>query len=102
MADYKPGSRWQGVVGGGEFVLVRPPKGDGELTCGGAPLVAHGTSSGDTIAAPAGGEGTAVGKRYSEADSSIELLCTKAGGGDLAFAGRPLVRKDAKPLPASD
>jgi hypothetical protein len=43
-----------------------------------------------------------AGKRYTDAESGVELLCTKAGAGDLTFAGRPLQRKDAKPLPASD
>ena len=43
-----------------------------------------------------------TGKRYADAGSGVEVLCTKAGQGDLAFAGRPLERKDAKPLPASD
>ena len=101
MADYKPGSRWQSAAGTGEFVLVRPPQGEGELTCGGAPLVAHGAGGANAGEAPAG-EGTAAGKRYTESESGVEVLCTKAGAGDLAFAGRPLQRKDAKPLPASD
>ena len=51
---------------------------------------------------PPAGEGTMAGKRYADAESGVEVLCTKAGQDDLAFAGRPLERKDAKPLPASD
>ena len=101
MSQYKPGSRWRSAVCGGEFVVVRPPAGEGELTCGGAALRAHG--GGEAVSgAPADGEGTAAGKRYGEAESGIEVLCTKPGAGDLAFAGRALARKDAKPLPASD
>ena len=102
MAAYKPGSRWQSAAGTGEFVVVRAPQGEGDLTCGGAPLIAHGSDGGNASDAPASGEGTSAGKRYTDAESGVEVLCTKAGGGDLAFAGRPLQRKDAKPLPASD
>lgn len=102
MTDYKPGSRWKSAVGEGEFVVVRPASGDGDLTCGGAALVTHGDATPASGSAPAGSEGTMAGKRYTDVESGVELLCTKAGTGDLAFAGRALTRKDAKPLPASD
>ncbi|MDP3677404.1 MAG: hypothetical protein Q8R44_20285 [Novosphingobium sp.] len=102
MTGYKPGSRWKSAVCGGEFVVVRPPSGEGELACGGEALCSHGESAAASGSAPEGSEGTMAGKRYSDAESGVELLCTKAGAGDLAFAGRQLQRKDAKPLPASD
>jgi hypothetical protein len=101
MTGYKPGSRWKSAVGSGEFVVVRPPSGEGELSCGGAALRPHDSAGPPSGEAPAG-EGTMAGKRYADAESGVEVLCTKAGAGDLAFAGRPLERKDAKPLPASD
>jgi hypothetical protein len=101
-AQYKPGSRWQSRAGTGEFVVIHPPSGAGELTCGGALLVVHGGPGANAVEAPPGSEGTAAGKRYTDTQSGIELICTKAGAGDLAFAGRPLSRKDAKALPASD
>lgn len=101
MTSYKPGSRWQSGPGGSEFVIVRPPAGGGELTCGGVVLQPHGSSDAPP-GVPSGGEGTMAGKRYSETESGVEVLCTRPGPGDLAIAGRPLVRKDAKPLPASD
>lgn len=102
MSDYKPGTRWKSGVCGAEFVLVKAPTGAGELTCGGVPLRAHGSDDAPVSASETGGEGTMAGKRYGDADSGAELLCTKPGSGSLGFAGRPLVRKDAKPLPASD
>ena len=102
MTDCKPGSRWKSGVCGGEFVVVRPPAGEGTLTCGGVPMRAQ-TDTGPLVeAVESAGEGTMVGKRYADAESGVELLCTKPGSGALAFAGRPLARKDAKPLPASD
>jgi hypothetical protein len=101
MSDYKPGSRWKSATCTGEFVIVRAPSGAGELTCGGAPVGAQGSAAAIGSGAE-GGEGTLAGKRYADTASGIEVLCTKAGSGDLAFAGQPLARKDAKPLPASD
>lgn len=100
MSGYKPGSRWKSGMCSGEFVVVRPPSGEGELACGGAALRPH--DSGEPAVSGAAGEGTMAGKRYTDPASGVELLCTKAGQGDLSFAGRPLQRKDAKPLPASD
>lgn len=45
--------------------------------------------------------GIAVGKRF-EHESGIEVLCTKAGTGDLTIDGVRLRLKDSKTLPASD
>ena len=47
-------------------------------------------------------DGTALGKRYVNADESLEILCTKAGEGSLGANGTLLSLKEAKPLPASD
>lgn len=46
--------------------------------------------------------GTLLGKRYTDAQGSFELLCTKAGAGSLSVGDTPLVLSGAKPLPASD
>lgn len=100
--NIKPGSRWKSAVCTVEVVVVRPPKADGVLACGGAAM-------GPLDAAPAGGAvdpafagGVMVGKRYTDADSGIEVLGTKHGAGSLSFDGRVLTLKEAKPLPASD
>ncbi len=47
-------------------------------------------------------EGTLLGKRYVDADDSVELLCVKAGAGSLSVNGVALTTKDATPLPSSD
>jgi len=47
-------------------------------------------------------QGTQLGKRYSDDDLGIELLCTKAGEGSLSVGEAVLADKGAKPLPASD
>lgn len=101
--DLKPGSRWRSAVCDAQMVVVRPPKMAGELQCGGAPVIAQAddaAASGDVHPDHAGG--VLIGKRYTDPDSGIEVLGAKAGKGSLAFDGRPLQLKDAKPLPASD
>ena len=75
----------------------------GELQCGGVAVLPHGSDvavSGDVHPDHAGG--VMIGKRYTDADSGIEVLGAKAGKGSLAYDGRPLALKEAKPLPASD
>lgn len=101
--DIKPGSRWKSAVCDAQMVVVRPPKAAGELQCGGVAVLDlndAATPSGDVQPDHAGG--VLVGKRYTDADSGIEVLGAKAGKGSLAFDGRVLQLKDAKPLPASD
>lgn len=101
--DIKPGSRWKSAVCDAQMVVVRPPKAAGELQCGGFAVLDLNDAaapSGDVHPDHAGG--VLVGKRYTDADSGIEVLGAKAGKGSLAFDGRALQLKDAKPLPASD
>jgi hypothetical protein len=47
-------------------------------------------------------EGTLLGKRYVDATGTLELLCTRAGAGELSCDGAPMTLKAAKALPASD
>jgi hypothetical protein len=85
-------------------IVVRAPGDDVALTCGGADMV-DSKSGGDTPKTEAAAEfsnGTQLGKRYEDADSTVELLCTKPGTSSLALNGVELSLKSAKPLPASD
>jgi hypothetical protein len=101
--ELKPGSRWKSAVCDGEMVVVRPPSVTGTLSCGGHPVLAHGSDAGAALAIADGHDGgVLMGKRYVDADSGIEVLGSKPGKGALSFDGRLLVLKDAKPLPASD
>ncbi len=101
--EIKPGSRWKSAVCSAEMVVVRPPKGSGELQCGGVAVLAHRSTE-----APAGAPhadhagGVLIGKRYVDEESGIEVLGAKAGAGSLSYDGRALSLKEAKPLPASD
>ena len=103
MVAAKPGSRWRSTTCATEVVVVKAPGTELDLECGGQKMVAHDADVGE-LATPAPGadEGTQLGKRYVDADETVELLCTKAGAGSLALAGSPLAMKGAKPLPSSD
>ncbi len=97
------GSRWKSAVCTTELVVVKPPKQDGELACGGAPMLSMNTER------PAGGVpavgqdgGTLLGKRYGDDASALELLCTKGGAGTASFDDRALAVRVVKPLPSSD
>jgi hypothetical protein len=66
-------------------------------------MLAAAATASDTVSLdPALAGGTLIGKRYVNADESIELLCTMGGKGTLMLDGVPLVIKQAKQLPSSD
>jgi hypothetical protein len=101
--ELRPGSRLHSAVDATEVVVVKPPAGPIDLRCGGHPMLPLG-SDGDAGAAPSPDHagGTLLGKRYVDADQTLEVLCTKPGDGSLSVGDEPLQAKVAKPLPASD
>jgi hypothetical protein len=97
----KPGLRLQSVACDTQVIVVRGT-GDVDVRCGGAPMVpADGAIEHQSIDAAFAG-GTLMGKRYADATSGVELLCTKPGAGSLSVGDVPVPTKDAKPLPSSD
>lgn len=100
--NLKPGVRLSSQACETEFVVIKGT-GDHALECGGAPAVPVGDP-----AAHQGGisedlsGGTLLGKRYTDEDGTVEILCTKPGAGTLTFDGQVLTLKESKPLPASD
>ena len=97
----RPGTRLFSAACDTSVVVVRPGQGVREIACGGVPMVE--TQAPPTSPPGTGHDGgTALGKRYVDEASGLELLCTKAGSGSLSADGRALVAKQAKPLPASD
>jgi hypothetical protein len=96
------GDRLQSTVCEAQVIVVRAPSGEVDLRCGGAPMEPVGEAVTSGIIDPDQAGGTALGKRYSDEASGLELLCTKAGAGTLTIDGRPVPLKDAKPLPSSD
>jgi len=101
--DLKPGSRWKSAVCSAEAVVVRPPNAAVVLECGGHPMLPHGAERPEGLSpmAPFAG-GAAVGKRYHDEATGLEVLCSKSGDGALSADGRVLQIKEAKKLPASD
>ncbi len=97
------GSRWRSVVDTTEVVVVKAPKDDVDLRCGGHAMVAFG-SEGEASGTmdPSQNAGTQLGKRYCDEGQDLEVLCTKPGEGTLSLAGQALNLKSAKPLPSSD
>jgi hypothetical protein len=102
VMELKAGVQLKSAVSTTEVVVVRAPKEQVTLTCGGVPMVGRDEDpAGGEI--PAGDDGSSLlGKRYVDDTSDIEVLCTKPGDGTLAVEGRTLELKSAKPLPSSD
>jgi hypothetical protein len=100
MTDLTPGKRLRGKVSDTEIIVVRPPATPVELSCGGQPMTA--ISATGAAASSSTGNDIVLGKRYVDADTGLEVLCTKAGQGVLTADGRQLTVKAAAALPASD
>lgn len=95
----KPGTKLKSAVCDTEVMVIR--LGEGTIECGGSPMVEE--RSGDKGAIdPVFAEGTKMGKRYTDAGATFEMLCVKPGAGSLSINGVACSLKDAKPLPSSD
>lgn len=101
--DLKPGSRWKSSVCETELVIVRPPRTSVVLECGGAPVIPFDATRQKTVViAPQEELRTLVGKRFSDSETGLEVLCTKSGAGSISIGGRAVAAKEAKKLPSSD
>jgi hypothetical protein len=102
MPVLHPGDQLASAACTAKVVVIRAPAGRRPLiACGGSPMVpADGARQPSPAAAP--GQATLIGKRYVDADGSVELLCTASGAGSLSCDGAPMTIKAARPLPASD
>ena len=101
MPTLSAGKRLKSAVCTTEIMVIAAPDGDVELSCGGSPMVEADGANGGAVD-PAYAEGTAIGKRYVNADGSLEVLCVKAGDGSLSSLDAALAVKDAKKLPKTD
>ncbi|WP_433710375.1 hypothetical protein ACQP2U_29045 [Nocardia sp. CA-084685] len=97
----KPGTRIYSAVDSTELIVVKVPTTPIDLTIGGVAAVLSAAEKNGTTSGTSNG-GTAIGKRYTNADATVELLCTKPGPGVPAIDDEVLVLKEARPLPASD
>ena len=98
---FKPGTKLCSTVCKTQIMVLRAPATELDINCGGAPMqIGDPTELGAINADHAGG--TLVGKRYTDADESMEFLCTRGGEGSLAVTGYDIDIKAAKKLPSSD
>ncbi|KUN80742.1 hypothetical protein [Streptomyces griseoruber] len=96
-----PGDQLASATGTTRVIVIRAPADAARpIECGGIPMV----PAGQAPAAPPATTtpGTLIGKRYVDADDTLELLCTASGAGSLTYGGQPLTVKAPKALPASD
>lgn len=103
MAVLKAGARFKSAVCDSQVMVIKAPAGEHDLRCGGVPMLAATdptAASGSPDAAHA--TETLIGKRYVNADESLELLATKGGKGSLSLGAEALGIKQAKQLPSSD
>ena len=98
----KPGTRLRSAVCSTEVIVVRAPSDTFDLKCGGAPMLEMPADPSGAAVDAQHASGTVLGKRYTDAEGALELLCTKGGDGSLSIADVALGQKDAKPLPSSD
>ncbi len=95
----KPGTKLKSAVCDTEVMVIKGT--DAVVECGGAPMAEEKPAAGGDLD-PAFADGTQMGKRYVDADGTVELLCVKAGKGSLSIGGVALTTKEAKTLPSSD
>ncbi len=94
----KPGTRLKSAACDAEIMIIKIGESE-DLTCGGQPLadVPEKTEGNADMM-----HGCLIGKRYVNAEETIEVLCVKSGDGSLYYAGEELMTKDTKKLPSSD
>lgn len=96
----KAGTKLKSAVDDTEVMVIKASAA-GILSCGGVAMADEKPAERAALD-PAFGEGTRMGKRYTDAAGTLEVLCIKPGQGGLALDGVALQLKDAKPLPSSD
>ena len=103
MAVLKAGARFKSAVCETQVMVIKSPPGEHDLRCGGAAMLgATEAAAAGASPDPAHSAETLIGKRYVNADESLELLATKGGKGSLSLGAEPLGIKQAKQLPSSD
>ncbi len=99
--ELRPGLKLKSAVCSTEIIVVGG-SGDVDVTCGGVSMVEPTAEASEATPVDGLTDGTLMGKRYTDADGSIEVLCTKPGDGSLGIGQTALALKEATALPASD
>jgi hypothetical protein len=99
----RPGVRLHSAVDETEVIVIGVPTEDVDLACGGQLMLEPDAPTPDGLELDPGlSDGTALGKRFADEATGLEVLCVKGGKGTLTLNGAPLALKAAKALPASD
>jgi hypothetical protein len=102
VVQLRPGMQLMSAISQASIIVIRAPKADVEVRCGGVAMVGVKSLAPETVAAVDDGDGPVLGKRYMLESLDLECLCTRGGPGALTANGEPLILKEAKPLPSSD
>ena len=100
--EFKAGSRLRSVTSAVEMIVIRCGSEFPTVACGGKSMTESAPDTPIDVPLPGLDAPVLLGKRYVDAEAQLELLCVKPGAGTLTCNGRPMLLKDAKPLPASD
>lgn len=101
MGSLTPGTRLKSAVCTTEIMVITAPPEDIEITCGGEPMGQGADADGGSVHQDHA-DGSVIGKRYTNEDGSLEVLCVKAGEGSLWAGGAAMKIKDATKLPKTD
>lgn len=98
MSTITPGQRLYSAASTAEIIVVKAAS--VELACAGEPMV---TARPETTPPTAGSDAPVqVGKRYTDEQSGLLVLCTKGGAGPLTADGNILGELQTQALPSSD
>ena len=101
MGSLTPGTRLKSTVCTTEIMVITAPAEDVEITCGGEPMSQGEDGNGGSVREDRA-DGSVIGKRYTNEEGSLEVLCVKAGEGSLWAGAAAMKVKDATKLPKTD
>lgn len=101
MGSLTPGTRLKSAVCTTEIMIITAPADDIEINCGGEPMDPDGEGNGGAVHQDHS-DGSILGKRYTNEEGTLEVLCVKGGEGSLSAGGSAMKVKDATKLPKTD
>ena len=100
MASAQTGKRYFVPGGVAEFIVTKG--GTGELRCGPSPMQMRGAEDAGITVDTAGMDPVALGKRYKDETTGVEVLVVKPGPCALNVDGRSMELLQPKVLPSAD
>ena len=101
MVSLTPGTRLKSTVCTTEIMVITAPAEGIGIMCGGEPMNPDGEGNGGSVHQEHAA-GSILGKRYTNEEGSLEVLCVKGGEGTLWAGGTAMKMKNAKKLPKTD